>query len=63
MAETRPLLSLVVPAYNEGAPERLPQSLRDIRAFVEAQSFDTEVIIVNNNSTDATLEIAQQAAQ
>ncbi len=63
MAETRPLLSLVVPAYNEGDPERLPKSLREIRAFVEAQTFDIEVIIVNNNSTDSTLEIAEQAAQ
>lgn len=60
--ETRPLLSIVIPAYNEGAPDRLPQSLRDIVAFVEQLDFEIEVIIVNNNSSDNTLEIAQAAA-
>lgn len=61
--ETRPLLSIVIPAYNEGAPDRLPQSLRDIVAFVDKQDFPVEVIIVNNNSTDNTLEIAEQIAR
>jgi dolichyl-phosphate beta-glucosyltransferase len=58
----RPLLSLVIPAYNEGAPDRLPQSLEAIYTFVEAQDFPIEVVIVNNNSTDDTLEIAEAAA-
>jgi dolichyl-phosphate beta-glucosyltransferase len=62
LVERRPLLSLVVPAYNEGSPERLPQSLRDITAFVEQQDYEIEVLIVNNNSSDNTLEIAQAAA-
>ncbi|MDX1993099.1 MAG: glycosyltransferase family 2 protein [bacterium] len=60
--ENRPLLSLVIPAYNEGAPDRLPQSLREIVAFISAQPFAVEVLIVNNNSSDNTLEIAQEAA-
>ncbi|GAB4525252.1 MAG: glycosyltransferase family 2 protein [Anaerolineae bacterium] len=60
---TRPLLSLVIPAYNEAAPDRLPQSLKDIVAFVEAQDFETEVLIVNNNSKDNTLALAEEAAQ
>lgn len=58
----RPLLSLVIPAYNEGAPDRLPKSLREVVAFVSAQKFDIEVLIVNNNSNDDTLEISQTAA-
>lgn len=62
MTKNRPLLSLVIPAYNEGAPDRLPKSLQDIIAFVEAQDFSIEVIIVNNNSKDNTLQIAQAAA-
>lgn len=62
MAENRPLLSLVIPAYNEGAPDRLPKSLQHITAFVEAQPFPIEVIIVNNNSKDNTLAIAEEAA-
>lgn len=61
--ETRPLLSLVIPAYNEAAPDRLPQSLQDIAAFVEAQDFEIEVLIVNNNSTDDTLALAEAAAR
>lgn len=57
-----PLLSIVVPAYNEAAPDRLPNSLKQITAFVATQSYGIEVIIVNNNSTDNTLQIAESAA-
>lgn len=58
-----PLLSIVIPAYNEAAPDRLPNSLKQITAFVASQPYPIEVIIVNNNSTDDTLSIAQHAAQ
>ncbi|MFW5692178.1 MAG: dolichyl-phosphate beta-glucosyltransferase [Chloroflexota bacterium] len=61
-SETRPLLSLVIPAYNEGDEDRLPASLRAITDFVAQQSFGIEVIIVNNNSTDNTQAIADTAA-
>jgi len=61
--ENRPLLSLVIPAYNEGAPDRLPRSLEDITAFVAGQDFEIEVIIVDNNSSDNTKDIATQAAE
>jgi dolichyl-phosphate beta-glucosyltransferase len=60
--QQRPLLSIVVPAYNEGDFDRLPHSLPQIVTFVQAQDFPIEVIIVDNNSTDNTLEIAQEAA-
>ncbi|MDX2139805.1 MAG: glycosyltransferase family 2 protein [Chloroflexota bacterium] len=58
-----PLLSIVIPAYNEGAPDRLPQSLVEIVAFVEAQDFPIEVVVVNNNSKDNTLDIALAASR
>jgi len=61
--QTRPLLSLVIPAYNEGDPDRLPASLKDIVAFVADQDFEVEVVIVNNNSSDNTLEVAEVAAR
>src|SRR5690606_16670923 len=61
--EMRPFLSLVIPAYNEGAPDRLPSSLEDIITFVDAQAFEVEVVIVNNNSTDDTMKISEDAAQ
>jgi glycosyltransferase involved in cell wall biosynthesis len=53
----------VIPAYNEAAPDRLPNSLKQITAFVASQPYPIEVIIVNNNSTDDTLSIAQHAAR
>jgi len=59
-ANDRPLLSIVIPAYNEEA--RLPESLKEIDDFVQAQSYGVEVIVVDNNSTDATQEVARAAA-
>jgi dolichyl-phosphate beta-glucosyltransferase len=50
----------VIPAYNE--ERRLPASLAQVDQFVAAQSYPVEVIIVNNNSHDATLQIAQDFA-
>lgn len=52
-----PLLSIVIPAYNEES--RLPKSLREIADFVEAQAYSVEVIVVDNNSSDDTLNIAR----
>lgn len=52
-----PLLSLIIPAYNEG--ERLPKTLPQVFDFLESQSYPFEIIIVNNNSRDNTREIAQ----
>lgn len=58
MGETpaSPMMSIVIPAYNEEA--RLARSLESVVAFVEASPIDYEVILVNNNSTDSTREIA-----
>ncbi|HEC21466.1 MAG TPA: glycosyltransferase family 2 protein [Chloroflexi bacterium] len=53
----RPLLSIIIPAYNEEA--RLPASLEQIEAFVAEQDYPVEVIIVNNNSSDATPRIGE----
>ncbi|MBP6015945.1 MAG: glycosyltransferase family 2 protein [Candidatus Promineofilum sp.] len=57
MSATSPLLSLIIPAYNEG--ERLPNTLPDVFDFLEAQPYSFEIIIVNNNSTDNTHQVAQ----
>jgi dolichyl-phosphate beta-glucosyltransferase len=51
-AETAPLLSLVIPAYNEGA--RLPATLAAVRAFCAAHPGPLEVIVVDDGSRDAT---------
>lgn len=53
----RPELSIVIPAYNESA--RLPETLR--RLEVEFGGSSTEVIVVDDGSTDDTAEIAERA--
>ncbi len=55
MTEGQPLLSIIIPAFNE--EKRLPSSLEKIQAFVEAQPYLTEVIVVDNGSTDRTAEV------
>ena len=55
-----PLLSLIIPAYNEGS--RLPTTLPQVIAFVESQAYASEVIVVNNNSSDNTAAIVQEFA-
>jgi dolichyl-phosphate beta-glucosyltransferase len=50
----------VVPAYNEEA--RLPNSLAAIHAYYAAQSYDYDVIVVSDGSTDRTGEIVRDFA-
>jgi dolichyl-phosphate beta-glucosyltransferase len=56
-----PLISIIIPAYNEQS--RLPQSLEQVANFVAAQSYPIEVIVVDNNSTDSTSQIANEFAE
>lgn len=56
-----PFLSIVIPAHNEES--RLPRALDQIFSFLEKQAFSREVIIVENGSSDRTLEIAQAYAR
>ncbi len=56
----RPLLSIVIPAHNEES--RLPPSLEKIDAFLKTQDFEAEVIVVENGSTDRTVEVTQAFA-
>lgn len=55
-----PLLSIIVPAHNE--ENRLPQSLEAILEFVHAQTYESEIIIVENGSSDHTAQISQDYA-
>jgi dolichol-phosphate mannosyltransferase len=55
--QTRPdpaLLSLVVPCYNE--QESLPLLAAEVTRFVDAAPYPCEVILVNDGSTDRTIE-------
>jgi len=60
MSAPQPLLSLIIPAYNEA--ERLPETLPRVFSFLESQTYSFEIIIVNNNSRDNTREVAQRFA-
>ncbi|MCD6577439.1 MAG: glycosyltransferase family 2 protein [Anaerolineaceae bacterium] len=52
----KPFLSIIIPAFNEA--NRLPETLRKINAYLLAQDFSTEIIVVENGSTDGTYAIA-----
>lgn len=54
--EQNPFLSLIFPAYNEET--RLPNALEQSINFLKAQSFEGEIIVVENGSQDRTYEIA-----
>jgi dolichyl-phosphate beta-glucosyltransferase len=57
----RPLLSIVIPAHNE--ERRLPPSLEKINTFLETQPYEAEVIVVENGSSDRTVEVAEAYAR
>ncbi|MFO7323051.1 MAG: glycosyltransferase family 2 protein [Chloroflexota bacterium] len=59
--DTRPLLSIVIPAHNEA--KRLPPSLGKIDAFLKTQPYQSEVIVVENGSHDGTAEVARRFAE
>lgn len=53
-----PTYSIVIPAYNES--QRLGGTLEKVLAYVRAQGWNAEVIVVNDGSKDNTEEIARQ---
>ena len=55
---SNPLLSIIIPAYNEEG--RLPGTLEQVTAFVDAQTYPAEVLVIENGSQDRTLDIARQ---
>ena len=54
---TKPFLSLIFPAHNE--EHRLPNALEKAIAFLQAQPYEGEIIVVENGSADRTFEVAQ----
>lgn len=55
-----PLLSIIIPAYNE--EKRLPVSLDKILAWRETVPYDVEIVVVENGSSDATTAVADAYA-
>jgi glycosyltransferase involved in cell wall biosynthesis len=55
----RPLLSVVLPAYDEA--ERIGASVVRARRFLDAQPWPSELIVVSDGSRDATAQKAREA--
>jgi dolichyl-phosphate beta-glucosyltransferase len=55
--QSSPFLSIIIPAHNE--EQRLPPNLTKIDAFLKDQPYDAEVIVVENGSSDSTVEVVQ----
>jgi dolichyl-phosphate beta-glucosyltransferase len=58
MSEAAPVLSVVIPAYNEES--RLKPSLQCVVDYCELHHFCYEVIVVDDGSDDATASIAER---
>ncbi len=52
--------SIIIPAYNEG--RRIEPSLTKVLAYATGQSWDAEIIVVNDGSHDNTAEIVRRYA-
>jgi glycosyltransferase involved in cell wall biosynthesis len=56
-----PFYTIVIPAYNEST--RLGATLERVLAFARQQSWDAEIIVVNDGSTDNTAELVRKYAR
>ena len=54
-------MSIVVPAYNEAA--RLPNTLQRMQEYLLQRPFSSEIIVVLDGPTDATLDIVRSVAR
>jgi dolichyl-phosphate beta-glucosyltransferase len=53
--------SIIIPAYNEGA--RIGATLDHVMAYVNEHGWKAEIVVINDGSTDNTIEIVQQLMQ
>lgn len=51
-------LSIIIPAYNE--VNRLPETLKKVRVFLENQTYTFEVYVINDGSTDETAKVISE---
>lgn len=61
MDSANPDLSIIIPSFNEET--RLPDSLEKIAAYIRNSGRPTEVLVVDDGSTDATAAVAQLFCQ
>lgn len=53
-----PYLSIVIPAYNEAL--RVAGTLEDVRKFAASKPYETEVVLVDDGSSDGTVELFKE---
>lgn len=53
-------LSVIIPAYNE--ERRLPKTLKDIDKYLSRQTYDYEILVVDDGSKDKTVKVAESIA-
>ena len=56
-----PHLSLIIPAYNES--RRIGFTLEQTQSYFNTQSYSWEIIVVDDGSTDDTVEVVENATQ
>ena len=56
----KPKLSIIIPAYNE--EKRLPSTLEQVFNFIKEQTYESEILIIENGSSDRTFEVIQSYA-
>ncbi len=54
-------LSLIIPAYNEA--DRIGNTLEQVFAYLDRQSYEAEIIVVDDGSRDATSEVVRDLQQ
>lgn len=55
--ETKPFLSVIVPAFNE--EKRLAKTLFEIDRYLRVQPYSYEILVVNDGSKDKTADVAR----
>jgi len=55
-----PTYSIIIPAYNES--KRIPATLEQILLYTTAKSWNAEIIVVNDGSTDDTAGVVRRMA-
>ncbi len=58
LKQTAVQLSVIIPAYNEEL--RLPQTLNQSLEYLKTQPYSSEIIVVNDGSTDGTERIVRE---